>query len=62
MHGTPMFKSGKRAARLLWANLLDTIALDVVTNFVIICATMFIILVATLVGIIIHKVRFLSKS
>ncbi|RZC33073.1 choline transporter-like protein 2, partial [Asbolus verrucosus] len=51
MHGKPLYQSGVRAARLLWSNLMDTISLDVVGDFIVFCALIFVMLVATAVGI-----------
>jgi hypothetical protein len=56
IHGKPLFKSGKRAARLLWANLMDTISLDVVGEFIMICALILLTVVTAGIGITVHIV------
>ncbi|XP_063910490.1 choline transporter-like protein 3 [Zophobas morio] len=55
MHGEPLYKSGVRAARLLWANLMDAVALDTVADFIIVCAILLVILAALGEAVIIHE-------
>ncbi|XP_044269841.1 choline transporter-like protein 1 isoform X2 [Tribolium madens] len=55
MHGEPLYSSGKRAARLLWANLLDTIVPHVVGNFIVISITISVVLLGALFAIIVYK-------
>ena len=61
MHGEPLYKSGVRAARLLWANLMDAVALDTVADFIIVCAILLVILAALGEAVIIHEVRSLLR-
>jgi solute carrier family 44 protein 1 (choline transporter-like protein) len=62
IHGKPLFKSGKRAARLLWANLMDTISLDVVGEFIMICALILLTVVTAGIGITVHIVTDLNLT
>ncbi|XP_064212492.1 choline transporter-like protein 2 isoform X2 [Tribolium castaneum] len=62
MHGEPLFRSGLRGARLLWANFLDNIVLYGVGNFIVVCITLSAVFLGTIFAIIVYKTAGLKVS
>lgn len=61
MHEKSLYQFGKRAVRLLWTNMLDTLTVDMVATFLMTCTCVLLIVTCSTVGMISNHVSLLKS-